>query len=237
MHIARNLAESGALENVVEVVQNRVDPRELIEDADGDCKEDGLAVTRLEQRLPSCSALPLYSFGDFLQGVFWVLFSQVLEYLARLLLSGPSRSTIEGSPGFQKGQAEMRPPGSRPSRISSATPNRRIPPTPPESSRDKPAESLQLRSSERARPDAHAWQPARFLRCTSARSRTMRQWPIPRLRETQSGQPNSKRRHNRWKKPGTERLAPEGSGAVRIDRWVSPRLMNRERSPTARWRP
>ena len=48
LHIARNLTESGTLENVVEIVQNRVDSRELVEDADGDCEEDGLAVTRLE---------------------------------------------------------------------------------------------------------------------------------------------------------------------------------------------
>ena len=48
LHIARNLAESGTFENVVEIVQNRVDSRELVEHADRDRKENRLAVTRLE---------------------------------------------------------------------------------------------------------------------------------------------------------------------------------------------
>ncbi len=48
LHIARNLVESGTLKNVVEIVQNRVDSRELVEHADRDCQENRLTVTRLE---------------------------------------------------------------------------------------------------------------------------------------------------------------------------------------------
>src|SRR5207248_5518739 len=64
LHITRNLVETGARENVVQIVENRVDSGKLVEHADRDGKDNGFPVTRLEKGLDAVAALIMQCLWD-----------------------------------------------------------------------------------------------------------------------------------------------------------------------------
>ena len=72
LEVARDLVEARAFEDVVEVIENRVDARHLVEEADGDGEQDGAAVLVLEERFDFGAVFGLHGaddVGDFAVGI------------------------------------------------------------------------------------------------------------------------------------------------------------------------
>ena len=72
LKVAGDFVEAGALEDVVEVVENRVDAGHLVEEADSDGEHDGAAVLGLEERFDFGAVLGFDGaddIGDFAIGV------------------------------------------------------------------------------------------------------------------------------------------------------------------------
>src|SRR4029077_20058672 len=64
LHIGRHLAEARESENVVQVIKDRVDSRELIKHCDGNGEEERKPIARGEQTLLSILSLELYGAED-----------------------------------------------------------------------------------------------------------------------------------------------------------------------------
>src|SRR5947208_695015 len=73
LQVPRNSAESGLRKDVVQVVENRIDPRYLIEHTDRNCKKDRQPVLSLKKGLGALPVLNINGPDDVLHLTFYVL--------------------------------------------------------------------------------------------------------------------------------------------------------------------
>ena len=97
MQISRHLAETRQSENVVQVIQDRVNSRQLVEHGDGNRKEQRKPIARGEQMLLSVLSLELYGSEDGSQLSVDILLPDACQHLARFFftafLGQPTRAT------------------------------------------------------------------------------------------------------------------------------------------------
>src|SRR6267142_137853 len=85
MQVARELAETRGGENVVQVVEDGIDAGELVEHANGDGQENGVAVFAAKKRLILLQAFEMDGADDFLQLGFRIVCAHFLQDLARFV--------------------------------------------------------------------------------------------------------------------------------------------------------
>src|SRR6266403_2576256 len=85
LQVARELAEAGGGKNVVQVVEDGIDAGELVEHADGDGQENGVAVFAAEEGLILLQAFQMDGANDFLQLGFRIVCAHFLQDLARFV--------------------------------------------------------------------------------------------------------------------------------------------------------
>src|SRR5882762_5417942 len=85
LQVARELAESRGGKNVVQVVEDGIDAGELVEHANGDGQENGVAVFAAKKRLILLQAFEMDGADDFLQLGFRIVCAHFLQDLARFV--------------------------------------------------------------------------------------------------------------------------------------------------------
>src|SRR5581483_4405627 len=89
LQVARDLAESRTSKDVIQIIENGIDPGELVEHPDTDRKKNRKKILTRKELFRGLRLLKVHGLGYFLQLLLVVLFAGQLQDAPRLLHSAP----------------------------------------------------------------------------------------------------------------------------------------------------